>query len=143
MPRQNNGDGGCDPSIREPGSIVREFRVKRLKFFVAAVLVGSVIGVSCGGTGSRPFVISESKSYEASLFRQNCAICHGPEGEGKTLSDGRVIPNLREGDFKYKTDYAIYRHISEGGNGMVPFRGQLTDREINLMVRFVQDELRK
>ena len=143
MPRQNSGDGGCDPSIREPGSIVREFRVKRLKFFVAAVLVGSVIGVSCGGTGSRPFVISESKSYEASLFRKNCAIYHGPEGEGKTLSDGRVIPNLREGDFKYKTDYAIYRHISEGGNGMVPFRGQLTEREINLMVRFVQDKLRR
>ena len=118
-------------------------RVKGLKFFVAAILIGCVIGVSCSGTGSRRFVISESKSYEASLFRQNCAICHGPEGEGKTLSDGRQVPNLREGEFKYKTDYAIYRHISEGGNGMVPFRGQLTEREISLMVRFVQDELRR
>jgi cytochrome c553 len=118
--------------------------VKRLKFFVAAaVVVGGVIGVSCSGSASRPYGITESKSYEASLFRQNCAICHGPEGQGKTLSDGRLIPNLREGEFKYKTDYAIYRHISEGGNGMVPFRGQLTEREINLMVRFVQDKLRK
>ena len=124
-------------------SIFREFRVKQLKFFVAAVVVGGVIGTSCGGAGSRRYVISESKSYEASLFRQNCAICHGPEGEGKTLSDGRLIPNLREGEFKYTTDYAIYRHISEGGNGMVPFRGQLSEREINLMVRFVQDKLRK
>ena len=143
MQRQNNGDGGCDSAIRGPGSIFREFRVKGLKFVVAAIMVGAVIGVSCGGSGSRPYVISESKLYEASLFRQNCAICHGPEGEGKTLSDGRLIPNLRKGEFKYKTDYAIYRHISEGGNGMVPFRGQLTEREINLMVRFVQDELRK
>ena len=51
--------------------------------------------------------------------------------------------NAVVGDFKYKTDAEIYRHISEGGNGMTPFRGQLTDREINLMVRFVQDDLRK
>ncbi len=88
-------------------------------------------------------MISDSKGYEASLFRQNCAICHGPEGEGKTLDDGRRIPNLREGEFKYKTDAEIYRHIADGGNGMTPFRGQLTEREINMMVSFVRNELRK
>jgi len=117
-------------------------KVRQLKLFAAALFVGSVIGLSCGDSRPRRYVISESKAYEASLFRQNCAICHGPEGEGRTLEDGKVIPNLREGEFKYRTDAEIYRHISEGGNGMVPFRGQLTDREINLMVRFVRDELR-
>ena len=99
--------------------------------------------LSCGGTGKQRYVISESKAYEASLFRQNCAICHGAEAEGKTLDDGKQTPNLRQGDFKYKTDGEIYRHIADGGNGMTPFRGQLTEREINLMVRFVQDQLRK
>ena len=89
------------------------------------------------------YMISTSKDYEASIFRQNCAICHGPEAEGKTLQDGRQIPNLREGEFKYKSDGQIYHHIAEGGNGMVSFKGQLTDREINLMVRFVQDKLRR
>ena len=98
--------------------------------------------VTCSNSARGRYVISESRAYEASLFRQNCAICHGPEGEGKTLDDGKQIPNLRDGDFKYKTDGEIYRHISEGGNGMTPFRGQLTEREINLMVQFVQQELR-
>ena len=115
--------------------------MSRLKIFVLIVFL--VIGFGCfGSAGKKRYVISESKAYEASLFRQNCAICHGPEGEGKTLDDGKRIPNLRDGEFKYKTDAEIYRHISEGGNGMTPFRGQLTDREINMMVRFVQDELR-
>ena len=100
-------------------------------------------GIACFSSAAKKrYVIAESKDYEASLFRQNCAICHGPEAEGKTLADGRQTPNLREGDFKYKTDAAIYQHIADGGNGMVPFRGQLTEREINLMVRFVQDKLR-
>ena len=84
-----------------------------------------------------------SKSYEASLFRQNCAICHGPEGDGKTLDDGRIIPNIRDGEHKYKTDEEIYNHIANGGNGMVPFRGQFTERELRSMVDFVQKELRK
>jgi len=67
---------------------------------------------------------------------------HGPDSQGKTLADGRVIPNLRQGEFKYKTDDQIYNHISEGGNGMVPFRDMLTRREIDLLVNFVQNDLR-
>jgi mono/diheme cytochrome c family protein len=114
----------------------------RLKILVVLGFV--MVGIACFGSAEKKrYVISESKAYEASMFRQNCAICHGPEGEGKTLDDGKQIPNLREGEFKYRTDAEIYRHISEGGNGMTPFRGQLTDREINLLVRFVQEELRR
>lgn len=100
-----------------------------------------VIACSAAGNNGR-FIIAESKKYEASLFRQNCAICHGPEAEGKTLDDGRKVPNLREGEFKYKTDGQIYQHIADGGNGMVPFRNILSEREINLLVQFVQRELR-
>jgi mono/diheme cytochrome c family protein len=96
---------------------------------------------SCGAKKAR-YSITDSRAYEASLFRQNCAICHGPEGEGKTLEDGRVIPNIRDGIHKYNTDAEIYRHIADGGNGMVPFRGQLSEREIRMMVEFVRDKLR-
>ena len=110
---------------------------------VVIVVFCFLLGLSCSNQKKTRYVIADSKDYEASLFRQNCAICHGPEAEGKTLFDGRQTPNLREGDFKYKTDSQIYHHIADGGNGMVPFRGQLTDREINLMVRFVQDKLRE
>lgn len=114
------------------------FHVKLIVVFFLAIFAT----ISCFKSDPAPYSITESKAYEASLFRQNCAICHGPEGEGKTLDDGKQIPNLRDGDFKYKTAEQIYRHISDGGNGMVPFRDQLTPREINLLVNFVQDALR-
>ena len=87
--------------------------------------------------------VAENKSYAASLFRQNCAICHGPDANGKTLEDGKVIPSLRKGEFKFKTDEQIYKQIADGGNGMLPFRSQLTDREIKMLVDFVQNDLRK
>lgn len=114
------------------------YRVKLVVLLTLAAL--AVWG--CSGSGRDRFVIAESKSYEASLFRQNCAICHGPEAEGRTLEDGRAVPNLRHGEFKYTTDEQIYRHIAEGGNGMVPFANQLTERELRMMVAFVQRDLR-
>lgn len=97
---------------------------------------------ACIAEGRDRVVIAESKSYEASLFRQNCAICHGPEAEGKTLVDGRIVPSLRAGEFKAKTKADIYNQIAHGGNGMLPFRNAMTDRELKMMTEFVHESLR-
>ncbi|PYS89777.1 MAG: hypothetical protein DMF62_06380 [Acidobacteria bacterium] len=114
------------------------YRLKLL--IILAFAVTFMIG--CLDSKPQRYSITDSKAYEASLFRQNCAICHGPEGEGKTLEDGKQIPNLRQPPFKYSTDEQIYRHIAEGGNGMVPFRNQLSERELRSMVEFVRRDLR-
>jgi len=103
----------------------------------------ALIFSACSATEPGRVQIEDNKSYEASLFRQNCAICHGPEAEGRTLDDGRLIPNLRGGEYKYKTASEIRQHITDGGNGMVPFRDQLTQREIDMLVDFVLDDLRQ
>lgn len=106
-------------------------------------MIFAVVGVSaCFESEPNTFVISESKSYETSIYRQQCAVCHGPEGEGKTLDDGRIVPSLRSGQFKAITTDAIYKQIVDGGNGMTPFRMQLTERELQLMAEFVQRDLR-
>ncbi len=112
---------------------------KTITFFIFTGL----LVIACLNSNPTRYSITNSKTYEASLFRQNCAICHGPEGEGKTLEDGRVIPNIRDGEHKYKTNDEIYNHIANGGNGMVPFRDQLTTREIKMLVDFVQKDLRR
>ena len=99
--------------------------------------------IACFNSGAKKeFVIAESKSYETSLFRQHCSVCHGPEGHGKTLDDGKIVPSLREGEFKFKTQDEIHHQIAEGGNGMTPFKGQLTARELQLMSQFVYSDLR-
>ena len=87
-------------------------------------------------------MITDNKTYEASLFRQNCAICHGPEAEGKTLDNGTQVPSLREGEFKKRSEAEIYDQIANGGNGMTPFRNQLSERELNMMEGFVYRNLR-
>ena len=114
-----------------------------MKYFKVSLAVVSIaIFAACFSSQKKPFVIAESKSYEASLFRQNCAICHGPEGNGRTLGNGLNVPSLREGQFKAPTEAAIQNQITNGGNGMVPFRNTLTQREINMMTDFVYHDLR-
>jgi mono/diheme cytochrome c family protein len=107
------------------------------------ILLAAIAVTSCSSPKPAGYSIADSKAYEASLFRQSCAICHGAEGEGRTLSNGTRVPSLRQGEFKFKTEAEISKQISQGGNGMVPFRSQLTEREIKLLTDFILNDLRK
>ena len=115
-------------------------RSLKILTFILFTLIASF---ACFRSAPDNFVISESKAYEASLFRQNCSICHGPNGEGSILETGTKVPSLREGVFKFNTENEIYNQIANGGNGMTAFREQLTERELRLMAEFVHDKLRK
>ncbi len=113
----------------------------RLKILV--VLTLTIFGiVACLQTQSKrnEFNIADSKSYEASLFRQNCAICHGQEANGKEM-DGRLIPSLRYGAAAQKSEEEIYLQIKEGKLPMPSFKNQLTEDEIQKMVKFIQRDL--
>ena len=113
----------------------------KLKLFVVGFFALFAL-LACSESKPQGFVIADSKKYEASLFRQNCAICHGAEGEGKMLDDGKQVPSLRSGEFKFKTEPEIYKQIANGGNGMTPFRLILSERELKQMSEFVYKDLR-
>ncbi len=102
--------------------------------------VFAVFACSSGSATRREFNIGESKSYEASIFRQNCAVCHGQEANGKEI-DGKLIPSLRYGDAANKTEEEIYNQIKEGKLPMPAFKNQLSEKEIRQMVQFIRRDL--
>jgi cytochrome c551 len=106
------------------------------------LFAASIIVSSCFRAAPDNFDIPSSKMYEASIFKQNCAICHGANGEGKVLENGTKVPSLRNGEFKFHTEDEIFRQIANGGNGMTPFHDILTERELHMMAQFVHDKLR-
>jgi mono/diheme cytochrome c family protein len=111
-----------------------------VKLFI--VVLSALAFISCLAAKPARYAISTSNAYEASLFRQNCAICHGREAEGRVLENGTKVPSLREGEFKALTEAAIYNQIANGGNGMLPFRDHLTERELKMLTGFVYHDLR-
>ena len=113
----------------------------KLKFSAVFLFIAFAVFACENGKGTRKdFVIADNKSYEASIFRQNCAICHGQEANGKE-TDGKLIPSLRYGDAANKTEAEIYQQIKEGKLPMPAFKNQLTDDEIKRMVRFIRHDL--
>ena len=115
--------------------------MSKLKVLVIFLFVGSfVFACSSGKASRRDFVIATSKSYEATLYRQNCAICHGMEANGKELN-GKLIPSLRFGEIEKRSEEEIYSQIKDGKSPMPGFGRQFTEKEIRLMVRFIQRDL--
>jgi len=115
---------------------MKYLKVTAISFFIAF----AVFACSSGKAKRNELVIAESKSYEASIFRQNCAICHGQEANGKEM-DGRLIPSLRYGAAATKSEEEIYSQIKEGKLPMPSFKNQLTEEEIQKMVQFVRRDL--
>ena len=118
-------------------------KVQSSKSKITAVLIFIAFAVfACANNTPkrREFNITESKSYEASMFRQNCAICHGQEANGKEMED-KIIPSLRYGEAATKSEEEIYLQIKEGKEAMPSFKNQLTEEEIQKMVRFVRRDL--
>ena len=74
--------------------------------------------------------------FAARFFSQNCAICHGPRGEGKQLGE-ITVPNLRLGSAWRYTD----EQIAQGKNKMPPFKRMLNQEQIYIMVRYIRAEL--
>lgn len=116
-----------------------------MKFLKITVVLSFVaVAIACNMTAApaprKSFAIAESKSYEASLFRQNCAICHGAEANGKEI-DGKLIPSLRYGEAAQKSEQEIYDQITNGKLPMPAFKNQLTDDEIKRMVKFIRHDL--
>jgi mono/diheme cytochrome c family protein len=65
------------------------------------------------------------------LFTSNCAGCHTFAAAG---TNGTVGPNL---DQISPTADRIAEQIRNGGGGMPPFEGQLTDEQIQALAKFV------
>jgi cytochrome c553 len=114
--------------------------MKFLKVTIVLLFVAAAIACNMAAAPRKSFVLAESKSYEASLFRQNCAICHGQEADGKEI-DGKLIPSLRYGEAAAKSEAEIYQQIKEGKLPMPAFKNQLTDDEIKKMVKFIRRDL--
>lgn len=107
---------------------------------ILAFTIFAIVACSKQKTSREGIVIADSDKYEATIYRQNCAICHGKEAYGKMM-DGKPVPSLRFGDIEKKTEEEIYQQIVNGKLPMPSFENQLAEKEIRKMVKFIMYDL--
>jgi mono/diheme cytochrome c family protein len=100
----------------------------------------SLAAAGCAARGGKPATSGGDETR--TLFERNCAVCHGPQGEGKQLGT-MTIPPLRTGAAVTDPDEKLFKQLHDGGNGMPPFKYTLTDEQIQDLIRFVREEVQK
>jgi mono/diheme cytochrome c family protein len=79
-----------------------------------------------------------------SLFKGKCAMCHGPDGAGKTtMGQALKIPDLHSPDVQKLSDAELTQTVTKGKNKMPAYEAKLSKEQIALVVGFVRDLAKK
>jgi mono/diheme cytochrome c family protein len=116
----------AEPVTGEPGMPANLVTGKDAADVAAYVAEVAAKPVEDGGDGQ-----AAPPSDPKALFTQLCGACHVLADAGTT---GTIGPNLDEARPQLE---AAIRQITEGGGGMPPFGGQLTEEQIRAVAEYV------
>jgi len=75
-----------------------------------------------------------------SLFKAKCAMCHGPDGAGKTkMGETLKIPDLHSADAQKKTDAELNTVITKGKEKMPSYESKLSKEQIAKLVTYIRE----
>jgi mono/diheme cytochrome c family protein len=79
-----------------------------------------------------------------SLFKGKCAMCHGPDGAGKTMMGEKLkIPDLHSADVQKHTDGELKAVITKGKDKMPAYEAKLNKEQIDKLVAYIRDLAKK
>ena len=79
-------------------------------------------------------------------FERHCIACHGPAGEGGTVTvDNKTlnVPSLTKGHALTHKDEQLSKQIANGDDDMPAFKDKLSPTEIFALVNFIRKELQR
>lgn len=109
-------------AVRKPSPFTDE-QIRVLVEYVASLGEGPAIPTVNAAAGD--------VSRGGSIFRTNCAGCHGAAGRGEALSYGRNAPDL------YLATPLVLAEAVRTGPSQMPVFDQLTDPDVNDVAAFV------
>lgn len=89
---------------------------------------------------------SPAKGQETgeSLFKSKCAMCHGPDGAGKTtMGQALKIPDLHSADVQKLSDAELTTIVVKGKNKMPAYETKLSKEQTVLLVGYIRDLAKK
>lgn len=110
-------------------------KISRYELAGAAVALGLLL---LSGAPTRAQETGES------LFKGKCAMCHGPDGAGKTtMGQALKIPDLHSPDVQKLSDAELTQIVTKGKNKMPAYEAKLSKEQIAQVVGFVRELAKK
>ncbi|HEX6804054.1 MAG TPA: cytochrome c [Terriglobales bacterium] len=82
---------------------------------------------------------SAKSSSGKATFKSKCVLCHGLDGSGNTpLGKQLQAANLRSKDVQKLSDEKLHQVVHDGQANMPSFADQLSDDEINQVIKYVR-----
>jgi len=101
----------------------------KMKFTAIMVAGALVIGLSA------PAFADDA----AALYKTKCAVCHGPDGKGKTPMGKKLnVKSFSAPEVVKMTDAQLIEITTKGKEKMPPYAGKLTDDQIKELVKFIR-----
>lgn len=76
----------------------------------------------------------------ATTFKSKCAMCHGPDGSGKTVMGEKLkIRDLHSTEVQSQDDAALAQIVTKGKEKMPAYDGKLSKEQIEQVVAYVRE----
>jgi len=74
------------------------------------------------------------------IFASKCALCHGPDGKGNTsIGKSLKIADLHSDVVQKMSNADLKTFITNGKNKMPPFKGKLTDTQMDQVISYIRE----
>ena len=82
---------------------------------------------------------AEAQSTGEKLYKTKCAVCHGADGSGNTLT-GKTFPmrDLRSPEVQKQTDVQLIEVIAKGKKHMPGYEKSLKEAQIKDLVAYIR-----
>jgi cytochrome c6 len=104
------------------------------------------VALSAGTFALLLFLGSSASAQDTgeALFKGKCAMCHGPDGAGKTkMGETLKIPDLQSADVQKKSDADLSAIIAKGKNKMPAYEAKLSKEDIAKLVVYIRELAKK
>jgi cytochrome c5 len=114
------------------GTVIRSYGTKLAMW---AGTIGLILFVGLPGRG---------QETGESLFKAKCAMCHGPDGAGKTtMGQTLKIPDLHSPEVQKLSDAELTQIVTKGKNKMPAYEEKLSKEQITQLVGFIRELAKK
>jgi len=94
-------------------------------------------GLVFGGLLSFGLVLYATEDHPSALFKEYCAKCHGEDGTANTPKGRQLMAqDMTDAEWQAaKSDAAMIKQVTNGGEDMPPFGKKLTKEQIESLVK--------